>query len=62
MPWAKLNFNEVRVVSTMKCDNVCTKIERKEEIFVAKWDFIEKRVGKKKVQMVSGSWIQKVCM
>jgi hypothetical protein len=55
MPWAKLNFNEVGVVSTMKCDNVCTKIERKEEIFVAKWDFIEKHVSKQKGS--NGKWI-----
>jgi len=47
MPWAELNFNEVGVASVVRCDNVCTKIER-EEIFVAKWDFIEKHVGKRK--------------
>jgi hypothetical protein len=55
MPWAKLNFNEVGMVSIVKCDNVCTKIERKEEIFVAKWDFIEKHVGKRKGS--NGKWI-----
>ncbi len=55
MPCAELNFNEIRVVSALKCDNVCTKIERKEEIFVAKWDFIEKHVGKKKGS--NGKWI-----
>jgi hypothetical protein len=36
MPWAKLNFNEVGVVSIMRCDNVCTKIERKEKKIIAK--------------------------
>jgi hypothetical protein len=55
MPWAELNFNEAGVVFAMRCDNVCTKIERKEEIFVVKWDFIEKHVGKRKGS--NGKWI-----
>jgi hypothetical protein len=55
MPWAKLNFNEVGVVSIVRCDNVCTKIERKKEIFVAKWDFIDKHVGIRKGS--NGKWI-----
>jgi hypothetical protein len=55
MPWTKLNFNEVGVVSTMRCDNICTKIVRKEEIFVAKWDSIDKHVGKRKGS--NGKWI-----
>ncbi len=41
MPWAKPIFNEVGLVSTMKCC-VCTIIERKEKKLVVKWDFIEK--------------------
>jgi hypothetical protein len=35
MPWAKPIFNEVGLVYVMKC-HVCTKIERKEKILVAK--------------------------
>ncbi len=55
MPWEELNFNEVGVVSIVRSDNVYTKIEKKEEIFVAKWDFIEKHVGKRKGS--NGKWI-----
>jgi len=54
MPWAKPIFYEVGVFSTMRC-RVCTKIKRKENIQVVKWDFIEKYVGKKKGS--NGKWI-----
>jgi hypothetical protein len=47
-------FNEVGVVSVMKCC-VCTKIKRKEKIMVAKWDFIEKHASKRKG--FNGKWI-----
>jgi hypothetical protein len=46
MPWAKPIFNEVGLVSTMKC-RVCTIIERKEKKLVARWDFIDKHIGKR---------------
>ncbi len=38
----------------MRC-HVCTKIERKEKVLVAKWDSIEKHVGKRKDS--NGNWI-----
>ncbi len=44
-----------------KMKNVITRIERKEKNWVVKWDFIVKHPSKKKVLMVSGSWIQNVC-
>jgi hypothetical protein len=47
-------FNDVGLVSIVRCC-VCTKIERKENIFVATWDSIEKHVGKRKGS--SGKWI-----
>jgi hypothetical protein len=47
MPWAKLIFNETRLVPFMKCC-VCSKIEKRDKVLVAKWDSIEKHVGKKK--------------
>jgi len=39
---------------TMIC-HVCMRIERKEKKLVAKWDFIEKHVGKRKGSY--GKWI-----
>jgi hypothetical protein len=47
MPWAEPSFDEIGVVSAMRC-HVCTRIERKEKIMVAKWDSIEKHASKKK--------------
>jgi hypothetical protein len=61
MPWAKPIFNEVGVVFTMKCC-VCTIVETKEKIQIVNWDSIENMWVRKNVQMVSGSWIQNVCM
>jgi hypothetical protein len=60
MPWEKPIFNAVGLVNAMKC-HVCTKIKRKENKLIAKWDFVEKHVGKKKVLMINGPWIQNVC-
>jgi hypothetical protein len=54
MPWIEPIFNEVHVVSIMKCC-VCTKIKRKEKIMVTKWDFIEKHASKRKGSV--GKWI-----
>jgi len=54
MPWAKPIFNEVTVVFTMIC-HVCRRIERKEKNLVAKWDFIDKYVQKRKGWY--GKWI-----
>jgi hypothetical protein len=48
MPWAKLIFNEVRLVSSIKC-HVCSIIEKKYKVLVAKWDSTKKHAGKKKV-------------
>jgi hypothetical protein len=61
MPWAEPIFDEIAMVSAMRC-HVCNKIERKEKIMVAKWDLLKNMQVKQKVQMVSGSWIQNVCM
>jgi hypothetical protein len=47
MPWEKPIFNEVGVVSIVKC-HVSTKIERKEKNLVTKWDYIEKHASKRK--------------
>jgi hypothetical protein len=47
MPWVKPIFNEVGLVSTVKC-HVCTKIERKGKKLIVKRNFIEKHVCKRK--------------
>ncbi len=54
MPQAKPISNEVGLVYVVRC-HVCTKIEKKEKILVAKCDSIEKHVGKMKDS--SGNWI-----
>jgi hypothetical protein len=54
MQWAKPIFNKVGMVSTMKC-GVFTKIERKGEILVAKWETIENCANKWKG--FDGKWI-----
>jgi hypothetical protein len=46
MPWAEPIFNEVGLVSTLKC-HVCSIIERKGKKLVVKWDFIEKHTCKR---------------
>jgi hypothetical protein len=51
MPWAKPIFNEVGLVTFMKC-HVCFKIENK--VLVAKWDSIKKHASKRKVS--NGKW------
>jgi hypothetical protein len=53
MPWIKPIFNEVGMVSIIRC-YVCIKIKRKEKILVVQWDFIEKHVGKRKG--FNGKW------
>ncbi len=45
MPWVEPLFNEVGMVSIMKC-GAFTKIERKGKILVAKWDTIENCASK----------------
>jgi hypothetical protein len=47
MPCAKPIFYEVGLVYVVKC-HVCTKIGRKGQKLLVKWDFIEKHVGNKK--------------
>jgi hypothetical protein len=54
MPWAKPIFNEVGMVSTMKC-GVFTKIEKNRKILVVKWDIIENYANKWKG--FDGKWI-----
>ncbi len=54
MPWIKPIFNEIGVVSIMRC-YVCIIIKRKEKILTTKWDFIEKHVGK--IKGSDGKWI-----
>jgi hypothetical protein len=41
MPWAEPIFNEVGSVTFLKC-HVCSKIEMKNKVLVAKWDSIER--------------------
>ncbi len=53
MPWATLIFNEVRLVSFIKC-HVCSIIEKKDKVLVAKWDSTEKHAGKRKAP--DGKW------
>ncbi len=47
MPWAKPNFNEVGQFTFVKC-HVCSKIEKKDKVLVAKCNFIKKYVNKRK--------------
>ncbi len=53
MPWIEPIFNEVGMVTFMKC-HVCSKIEKKNKVLVAKWDSIEKRARKRKT--ANGKW------
>jgi len=53
LPRAKPIFNEVGLVNFMKC-HVCSKIEKKDKVLVAKWDSIEKHAGKRKA--INGKW------
>jgi hypothetical protein len=54
MPWVEPIFYEIGVISIVRC-HVCTKIERKEKIMLAKWDSIEKHASKRKGS--NGKWI-----
>jgi hypothetical protein len=60
VPWEKPIFNEVGVVFTMVC-HVCMRIQRKEKNWLRCGILLTKYV-KEKVHMVTGSWIQNVCM
>jgi hypothetical protein len=53
MPWAKPIFNEVIMVTSIKC-HVCFKILKKDKVLVAKWESIDKHVGKGKA--LDGMW------
>jgi hypothetical protein len=53
MPWAKLIFNGVALISTIIC-HVFMIIKKREKVLVAKWDF-KKHVGKMKG--LDGKWI-----
>ncbi len=53
MPWVEPIFNEVGMVAFVKCC-VCSKIENKNKVLVAKWDSIEKHVRKRKTP--NGKW------
>ncbi len=53
MPWAQPIFNEVRLVIFIKC-HVCSKIEKKNKVLVAKWDSTETHASKKKAH--DGKW------
>jgi hypothetical protein len=53
MPWVKPILNEVGLVGNVKCC-VCTNIERKEKVFVIKWDSIEKYTSNRKI--LNGKW------
>ncbi len=53
MPWAESIFNEVGLVTSIKC-HVCSRIEKENKVLVVKWDSIEKHACKKKVP--NGKW------
>jgi len=53
MPWVEPIFNEIGLVIFMKC-YVCSKIENRDKVLVAKWDSIEKHVVKRKA--CGGKW------
>ncbi len=53
MRWVEPIFNEVGLVTSMKC-HVYSKIEKKDKVVVVKWDSIEKHVSKKKA--FDGKW------
>ncbi len=53
MPWVEPIFNETGLVTSMKCC-ICYKIEKKDKVLVAKWDSINKHVGKRKA--FNGKW------
>jgi hypothetical protein len=51
--WAKPIFNEARLVISIKF-HVRSKIDKKYKVLVAKWDIIQKHVGKRKTH--DGKW------
>jgi hypothetical protein len=53
MPWVEPIFNEVGLITYVKC-HVCSRIEKKYKVLVAKWDSIKKHVGKRKAP--DGKW------
>ncbi len=53
MRWEKPIFNEVIMVTSIKCC-VCFLILEKNKILMVKWDSIDKHVGKRKV--FDGMW------
>jgi hypothetical protein len=53
IPWEKPILNDVSLVTSIRY-RVCFKIERKEKVLMAKWDFINKHVGKRKSS--DGKW------
>ncbi len=52
-PRAKPIFNEVGLITSMKC-RVCSKIKKKNKVLVVKWDSIDKHAGKRKAPY--GKW------
>jgi hypothetical protein len=61
VPWAKPIFNEVGVLFIIIC-HVCTRIEKKKKIWLQSGIILINMYVKERVHMVSGSWIQNVCM
>jgi hypothetical protein len=53
MPWVEPIFNEIGLVIFVKC-YIVLKLKRRTRFFVAKWDSIEKHVGKRKAY--GGKW------
>jgi hypothetical protein len=53
MPWVEPILNKARLVTSIKC-HICYQIEKKDKVLVAKWDFIDKHVSKKKA--LDGKW------
>jgi hypothetical protein len=48
MPWVEIIFNDVDILTVMKCI-ACTKMSKKKKLLVPKWDSLEKHVAKKKI-------------
>jgi hypothetical protein len=53
MPWVEPIFNEAWLITYVKCC-VCSRIEKKYKVLVAKWNSIEKHAGKRKT--LDGKW------
>ncbi len=53
MPWIKFIFNEVNLLTLVRCHDY-TQIDKQKKVLVAKWDYTYKHVSKKKT--FYGNW------